>query len=243
MSSAHRNAFVSSAKKDAHINQKQREHQINSRVKTIDKVPSIRKQSNNTNVQSEKKFGTKPQNKVLKYIPRENSKSDRASNLPLVRRNIQLSGKVKSSEAPDDTSLIRMDTIKEEEFKDEYISATMKCKNSKGNVHNVPESGDIHSMDKKSVTEDSNLTVPNMKELRQLEEIEKDFVAFLLPWLKLVPSSSRERGSKITKEQRDLEMEGKNKRRLDNYLSNLSKVCDKNSSLRGFKNNKIVVYI
>ena len=232
MPSSDKNAFVLSAKKNTHINRKQKEHEINSRVKTIQRVPLTYRQSNINNLQLEKKFETITQSKGLKSTARENGNLKRASNRPLVHCNMQQSGKDKSPEVLDDTSLIRMATIKEEEFKDEHISGSMVNKDSIGNVQILPEQGDLRSLSKKSAAEEtftnSRPTTPNIKELYQLQQIEKDFVAFLLPWLKLVPNSSRDRRNKLDNEQKKVNMEDKNQRRLDGYLSNLSKVCDKN---------------
>ena len=58
------------------------------------------------------------------------------------------------------------------------------------------------------------------KELQQLEEIEKEFVAFLLPWLKLVPTVSAS-ATNIRKEKQNTQAN----RGLNNYINSLSKVC------------------
>ena len=126
----------------------------------------------------------------------------------------------------------KMDTIKEEESKevvliDKGVSKKYNRVTKGVTCQSNLESTQIESS-KQTVEATNSETVMDdkkRKELQKLEEIEKEFVAFLLPWLKLVPTmSSREandaHGNKVSKEKHDT----KSNRSLNNYLNSLSKV-------------------
>ena len=125
----------------------------------------------------------------------------------------------------------KMDTIKEEEFKEIVVINQ--------DVDEAPKSEPIERSPRKPSDSENiaqaSAATPDVinrndnkrKELQQLEEIEKEFVAFLLPWLKLVPTvSNKEKTSTTVKKNvKDTQSTIAN-RSLNNYLNNLSKVCN-----------------
>ena len=122
-----------------------------------------------------------------------------------------------------------METIKEEEHKDIPMKTSNSHKNSKFAAKKKDD--DIEPRKCKSLNKEiapldvSRCTNNEKVELKQLEEIEKQFVAFLLPWLKLVPNFPSGQNFSITTEYNKGALKEENsKKRLDNSLNSLSKV-------------------
>ena len=125
-----------------------------------------------------------------------------------------------------------MDTIEEEELKEVAVVNKDANQLSKSQSKEVDPSGTTLPNEsesfKRKLREAKRLAQDAIsprysakrKELQQLEEIEKEFVAFLLPWLKLVPTASAS-ANNIRKEKQNTHAN----RGLNNYLNNLSKVC------------------
>ena len=67
-------------------------------------------------------------------------------------------------------------------------------------------------------------------ELQLLDEIQKEFVAFLLPWLRLVPRTPSQRNMSMGSNR--ITTEEKNKAWRNIVLKNLSKVCNDQKVLK-----------
>jgi len=129
-----------------------------------------------------------------------------------------------------------MDTIEEEELKEVAMVNKDTNQLSKSQSKEVDPSGTILPTEsesfKRKLREAKRLAQDAIsprysakrKELQQLEEIEKEFVAFLLPWLKLVPTASTSVNN-IRKEKQNTHAN----RGLNNYLNSLSKVYNLNN--------------
>jgi hypothetical protein len=123
----------------------------------------------------------------------------------------------------------RMDTIKEEEPKKVLLNTSHVNNRSKCVKNRVQKDKDIQKG--KTIVEEGTLNGSQgtnnerKMELQLLDEIQKEFVAFLLPWLKLVPSTPAQHNSDMPRGHR-ITTEEKNKAWRNIVLKNLSKVCN-----------------
>jgi hypothetical protein len=122
----------------------------------------------------------------------------------------------------------RMDTIKEEEPKKVLLNTSHVNNRSKCVKNRVPKDKDIQKgktiVEEETLNGSQSTNSERKMELQLLDEIQKEFVAFLLPWLKLVPSTPAQHNSDMPRGHR-ITTEEKNKAWRNIVLKNLSKVC------------------